>query len=135
MLAYGKLLRWQFAPPVLLLTPLSLLLLKQRRAWLLTLMLCLVMYTFILTAGMNPDLDIQTLFIARVNWIPSYAILAILIGFGLTHLLVFAARHNRFVFCLACIAAILLSFAPLEANFDPEFVKHFGGSEQSGFGE
>jgi hypothetical protein len=131
MLAYFRLLLWQFTPLVLLLAPFSLLLLRQKSLWLLSLIVCLFMYTFVLTAGLNPELDIQTLFIGRVNWIPSYAILAVLIGLGVGGLLESAAQRGRFVFCLACAAAILISFAPLTSNFDPTFVKLFGGSEQA----
>ena len=134
MLAYFKLLLLQFTPPILLLAPFFLFFLKHKALWLLALLLCLFMYTFVLTAGLNPELDLQTLFIVRVNWIPSYSMMAILIGTGLTQLLALASRSRRFVFCLACVAAILLSFAPLTANFDPEFIKYFGGSEQGWWG-
>ena len=130
MLAYSKLLLLQFTPPVLLLASFSLFVLKRRTLWLLALLLCLFMYTFVLTAGLNPELDLQTLFIVRVNWIPSYAVMAILIGFGLTQLLSVVSNRGRSVFWLACAAAVLLSLSPLAANFDPEFVKYFGGSGQ-----
>jgi hypothetical protein len=137
MFAYGEMLLWQFTTPVLLPAIFSVFLLKRKemRFWSLMLLLAFFMYTAVLTAGMNPSLDIQTLFIGRVLWIPSYSIMAILIGFGLSVLLEFASGQSRFVFCLACLTAILISFAPLTSNFDPEFVKFFGGSEQSWLGE
>ena len=137
MRSSGKLLLWQFTTPALLLAGAAVYLLtrKEFRLWGLTLGLALFMYTFVLTAGLNPELDLQTLFITRVQWIPSYSMIAILMGIGLSALLDFAGRRGRFVFYLACAAAILISFAPLTSNFDPEFIQSFGGSEQNGLNE
>jgi hypothetical protein len=137
MAAYARLLAWQFSGPVLILSIAAPTLLKAReqRVWLLLIFLTCLLYSIALTIGMNPDADIQTLFIGRVQWIPSYSLMAILIGFGLIGLLDFASRRSRSVFYLACLTAILLSFAPLTANLDPEFVKYFGGSEQGWLGE
>lgn len=136
MRRFGKLLLWQFTTPVLFLAgAAAFLLARKTRLWTLALALALFMYTFVLTAGLNPELDLQTLFISRIHWIPSYSMIAILIGIGLSVLLDFAGRRGRFVFCLACAAAILISFAPLTSNLDSEFIRCFGGSEQSGLSE
>lgn len=133
MTSYLRLLVPQFTLPALILGLASPGLLRAHglRTWFLTVALTFLLYSVALTIGLNPECDLQTLFIARIQWVPSYALMALLIGLGLTHALAWTSRRGRLVFGLACIAAVVLSFAPLKAQFDPSFVKQFGASAQN----
>ena len=132
--SYARLLALQFPLPLIALALPSAVLLRSRqsRPWLLMLLLAFLMYSLVLTWGANPHPDRQTLFFVRVLWIPSYAILALLIGLGATVGLDFVSRRGRRAFAPAAVAVLLMSGAPLAAHFDPAFVRAFGGSGQRG---
>ncbi len=107
------------------------------RSWLLTTAMGFVAVSIVFIALWNPALDIQTLFIGRVQFIQSHTLYALWLGYGLVlmlamiELLVGTVRALRW----AAVAGALL-FPPglmLWQNFfDEELVRMFGGAEQNG---
>ncbi len=89
MAAYGRFLLDQYPPWMLLLSlpSVSMLRIESGRLWILLLLLTLLLYSVGITLGLNANPDIQTLFIARVQWIPSCAVVAMLTGLGMGHAL------------------------------------------------
>ena len=63
---------------------------RKSRTWLLTTLWAFISLSIILITFQNPQLDIQTLFIGRVQFIQSHAVYAIWLGYGLIFLLIYA---------------------------------------------
>ncbi|AKJ64316.1 DUF2723 domain-containing protein [Kiritimatiella glycovorans] len=104
--------------------------------WLLTSAVAFIAVGIMFIILQNPKLDIQTLFIARVQYIQSHAIYAIWLGYGLLLLMAFLQTlvHNRPLFRYTGLALVLLlPFSLIWKNYYSE--KQFsvvGGCEQNG---
>jgi Ni/Fe-hydrogenase subunit HybB-like protein len=73
--------------------------LRRRARRLLYFVICsFVLFSVVALAGVNPDIDVQATFISKHLFLPSYALLAILIGFGLVILLDGIQVQKRMVF-------------------------------------
>ncbi|MBP7274611.1 MAG: DUF2723 domain-containing protein, partial [Kiritimatiellae bacterium] len=106
-------------------------------AWLFTTWLGFLSLSFMFIIVLNPELDAQTVFIQRVQFIPSHAIFALWIGAGAILVLALAERLVRALpgarWALALTLLILLPGVPLWKNAcDPYIVSAFGGAEQHG---
>jgi len=77
-LFFGRQLAWYFrlTAPILSLPWLR----HQTRKSIILLLLAWLLFAIGVLIGMNPQLDIQNTFITRVTFIPSFALLALLIG-------------------------------------------------------
>ena len=84
----------------------------------------------------NPKLDIQTLFIARVQYIQSHAVYAIWIGYGLLLMMAFLESlvgNNPVTRWVGSALVFLLPFSLIYNNYNSEDqLKVLGGSEQNG---
>ena len=106
-------------------------------AWLFTTWLGFLSLSFMFIIVLNPELDTQTVFIQRVQFIPSHAIFALWIGAGAILVLAVAERWLRAIpgarWALALTLLILLPGVPLWKNaYDPYIVSAFGAAEQNG---
>jgi hypothetical protein len=85
--AYASLAVAQFTAPILAvaLVPVAILprLRRPARRSLAVLLTALFLFSVVTLLGAHPSVDVQTLFAARLLFIPSFALLAILIGYGL----------------------------------------------------
>jgi tetratricopeptide (TPR) repeat protein len=106
-------------------------------SWLLTTWIGFLAMSFIFIAVLNPELDLQTVFIQRVQFIPSHAFFAIWIGLGIVTALAIAERELRGSavarWSLAAIALAGVPGTPLWKNAaDPYILRAFGSAEQRG---
>ena len=133
-------IREQFSTPISLLALLPFLFFikldRRARGWLITALISFFSLSIILVIFQNPQLDIQTLFIGRVQFIQSHAVYAIWLGygliFGLTWLetLVGGMGLARF---LGPVFAILLPLVLVWQNgYDKTQLLILGGAEQHG---
>ncbi len=104
--------------------------------WLIATLVSFISLGIILIAFQNPQLDIQTLFIGRVQFIQSHAVYAVWLGyglvFGLTHLEVLTGGRGR-IKGLAILLVFLLPLVLVYQNyFDKDQVRIVGGAEQNG---
>jgi tetratricopeptide (TPR) repeat protein len=83
-----------------------------------------------------PKLDVQTLFIGRVQYIQSHAIWAMWIAYGILFAIALLAtwlKANRFALYGACALSLAVTSVPILKNaYDEEFIKLVGGAEQNG---
>lgn len=138
--SYFRDLRQQYTVPIAALALVPFLffgqLEKRARDWLITSLWAFFSLSIVLVIFLNPKLDIQTLFIQRVQLIQSHAVYAIWIGYGIMFGLtlmetVIAGRLlTRFV---ALPIAMLLPLVLIWQNaFDEEQIRLVGGAEQNG---
>lgn len=106
-------------------------------SWLLATWAGFMSVSFMFVLIMNPQLDLQTVFITRVQFIQSHAICALWIGLGviftlaITEMLFRGSLVARTLLALLALAAI--PGVPLAKNWhDPYIVTAFGGAEQNG---
>lgn len=138
--AYLHDLRSQFFGPVALLAVLPFAFIvrvgRRNRNWLFTTLLAFVGVGIIFIILQNPKLDMQTLFIARVQYIQSHAIYAIWLGYGLLLLMAWLEAlvgNNPFTKWLGTLMVFLLPFSLVAKNYFSEEQKRVvGGSEQNG---
>lgn len=104
--------------------------------WLLVTIIAFVTLSVILLVFLNPKLDIQTLFIQRVQHIQSHAVFAIWIGYGFLFLL---ARVETTLGGMGIVKVLgigvvaLAAFIPIWENLHNERrIEIYGGSEQTG---
>lgn len=133
-------LREQFSTPILLLAPIPFLFFfkldRRSRGWLITALISFISVSIIFIIFQNPALDIQTLFIGRVQFIQSHAIYAVWLGYGL----IFGLAWLEALFSgmgvarfLAPTFAMLLPLVLLYQNaFDERQIMILGGAEQNG---
>lgn len=104
--------------------------------WMITTFVAFHSLTVIFLIYQWPSLDVQTLFIGRVQYIQSHAIWAMWIAYGLLFAIALVAtwfKGNRIVLYSACAAALALTGVPILKNaFDEQFIKLVGGAEQNG---
>lgn len=138
--AYLRDLRAQFFGPVALLAILPFVFIirvgRKNRDWLFTTLVAFVGVGILFIVLQNPKLDIQTLFIARVQYIQSHAIYALWLGYGLLLLMAFLetkVKNNPVTKWIGTALVFLLPFSLIYKNYyNPEQLKVVGGSEQNG---
>ncbi len=105
-------------------------------SWLLTTYVSFFCLTFVFVLFQYPALDVQTLFIGRVQYIQAHAIYALWISYGLVLLLALVdmwTRGNPAVKYASIALAVLLPLALIHRNaVDETFVAEWGGVEQNG---
>lgn len=103
--------------------------LQQR--WLLASLVAFLGLSVLFISFQNLDLDIQTQFIGRVQFIQSHSLFALWIGYGL--LLALAALRRRLA---TTVGATLMAIVPLplvyQNYFDADQLRLVGGAEQNG---
>ena len=103
--------------------------------WFLTSLVAFISLGIVLIAFQNPELDIQTLFIGRVQFIQSHAVYALWLGYGI--ILAFAYLETCLggrgvVKFLGAAATAILPLALVWQNvYDKEQIKIVGGAEQN----
>ncbi len=104
--------------------------------WIITSFVAFYSLTVIFLIFQWPKLDVQTLFIGRVQYIQSHAIWALWISYGIIFLI---ARlnswmdGNRAFLTAFCALSLALPAAPLLKNaYDDTFIQLVGGAEQNG---
>ncbi|MBU1693762.1 MAG: DUF2723 domain-containing protein [Verrucomicrobia bacterium] len=133
-------LREQFSTPISLLALLPfvffLKLDRRARTWLVTALVLFFSVSIVLVIFQNPALDIQTLFIGRVQFIQSHAVYAIWLGYGLIFGLAWLETVlgglgvARF---LGPVFAVLLPLVLVYQNgYDDNQLLILGGAEQHG---
>jgi len=138
--AYLRDLRAQFFGPVALLAILPFAFIvrigRKNRDWLLTTVASFIGVGIIFIILQNPKLDIQTLFIARVQYIQSHAVYALWIGYGLLLMMAWLEAlvgNNLFTKWVGTLLVFLLPFSLIYKNYySKEQLKVVGGSEQNG---
>jgi len=161
--AYLRDLSAQFLTPVALLAIIPFIsvrwLGKKNNFWLLTTWTAFIGVGILFMILQNPKIDMQTLFIARVQYIQSHAVYAIWIGYGLLLLMalldtvltilvrkLITSEHDykgssdrtgttivRFVTLIGVILVLLLPFSLVWKNYYSKQQEHVvGGSEQNG---
>ena len=138
--AYLHDLRAQFYGPVALLAILPFAFIvrvgRKNRDWLFTTVAAFVGVGILFIILQNPKLDIQTLFIARVQYIQSHAIYALWLGYGLLLMMAWLEAlvgNNPFTRWVGTLLVFLLPFSLVYKNYyDKEQLKVVGGSEQNG---
>jgi len=109
---------------------------KKNRAWFLTTVLAFIGVGIIFMILQNPKLDIQTLFIARVQYIQSHAIYAIWLGYGLLLMMALLetwVKNNSFTKFIGVALVAALPFSLVYKNyFSEKQLQVVGGSEQNG---
>jgi thioredoxin-like negative regulator of GroEL len=138
--AYLHDLRSQFFGPVALLAVLPFLFIvrigRKNRDWLFTTLVAFVGVGILFIILQNPKLDIQTLFIARVQYIQSHAIYAIWLGYGLLLLMAWLealVKNNPFIKWIGTALVFLLPFSLVYKNyFSEKQLQVVGGCEQNG---
>ncbi|MFA6172761.1 MAG: DUF2723 domain-containing protein [Kiritimatiellales bacterium] len=138
--AYLRDLSAQFFWPVACLAVLPFLFIvrvgRQNRDWLFTTMAAFIGVGILFIILQNPKIDIQTLFIARVQYIQSHAVYAIWIGYGLLLLMAWLealVRNNPVTKWVGTLMVFLLPFSLIIKNYySKDQLKVVGGSEQNG---
>jgi thioredoxin-like negative regulator of GroEL len=138
--AYLHDLRAQFFGPIALLAILPFAFIvrvgRKNRDWLFTTVAAFIGVGILFIILQNPKLDIQTLFIARVQYIQSHAIYALWIGYGLLLLMAWLEAlvgNNPVTKWLGTLLVFLLPFSLVYKNYySKEQLKVVGGSEQNG---
>lgn len=104
--------------------------------WLVACLTAFVSLGVIFIAFQNPSLDIQTMFIGRVQFIQSHAVYALWLGYGLiftlTHLELLLAGRRVVRWAAPALAVALPLVLVYQNFFDEEQVAMMGGAEQNG---
>ena len=138
--AYLRDLRAQFLLPIaaLALIPFASVrwLGKKNVFWLLTTLVSFIAVGLLFMILQNPKVDMQTLFIARVQYIQSHAVYAIWIGYGLLLLMAWLeakVQANSLTKWVGVAMVALLPFSLVAKNYFSEQQETVvGGSEQNG---
>ena len=105
-------------------------------AWLLTTLVSFFFLSIVLVVFLNPSLDVQTLFIQRVQLIQSHAVYALWLGYGLIFALATLeawAGGTGVAKYIGLALTIALPIVPIWRNaFNEEIVTILGGAEQNG---
>ena len=140
VLAYLRDLRGQFFGPTALLALIPFASLpwigKKNRAWFYTTVVAFIAVGILFMILQNPKIDIQTLFIARVQYIQSHAVYAIWLGFGLLLMMALLetwVKNNPFTKWVGTLLVFLLPFSLVAKNYYSDKQRQVvGGSEQNG---
>ncbi|MBM4152020.1 MAG: DUF2723 domain-containing protein [Kiritimatiellaceae bacterium] len=108
---------------------------RTNRVWLFSTVAAFIGVGIVFIVLQNPKIDIQTLFIARVQYIQSHAVYAIWIGYGLLLLMAWMESlvgNNPFTKWVGIAMVFLLPFSLIYKNYYSEQqLKVVGGSEQN----
>ncbi len=108
---------------------------RRGRTWLITSLIAFFSLSVVLITFQNPELDIQTLFIGRVQFIQSHAVYAIWLGYGLVFGLAFLETLLGGMGVAKVVAIGLATLLPLtliyQNAYDKEQIKIVGGAEQN----
>jgi uncharacterized membrane protein YhaH (DUF805 family)/tetratricopeptide (TPR) repeat protein len=106
------------------------------RIWIFTTVAAFIGVGILFIILQNPKIDMQTLFIARVQYIQSHAVYAIWIGYGLLLMMAWLqalVRNNFLTKWVGTALVFLLPFSLIYKNyFNEKQLKYVGGSEQNG---
>lgn len=109
---------------------------RQMVEWYAVTLIIFLFLTVVFIIFQFPKLDVQTLFIMRVQYIQAHAIYAMWIAYGImftVSALATLSNGNRQVFMAGIAVAALLPVVPILRNaYDDEFVAIAGGCEQNG---
>ncbi|WP_372806184.1 protein O-mannosyl-transferase family [Pontiella sp.] len=109
---------------------------KKNIGWLVTTLVAFLSVGIIFMILQNPKTDIQTLFIARVQYIQSHAIFVIWLGYGILFLMAWLetlAKNNPITKVGGVVLVLLLPFSLIHKNKTNESqIKVVGGAEQNG---
>ncbi len=138
--AFWRDLQRQFSLPIAALGVLPFLLLRRirpdMRDWLATTLIGFLGVSIVFLTFQNPSLDLNTLFIARVQFIQSHAFWALWIGYGLLIALAwlhYRAGGQRPLIYAGAALALALPAIPLWQNArDEKLLRVFGGADQHG---
>ena len=105
-----------------------------QQRWLITSMVGFFSVSVVFLIFQNPQLDIQNLFIGRVQFIQSHAFYALWLGYGLLLSVAWLERLlGRWVLAPALLAGLLLPGVLLWQNgYDEDQLRIVGGAEQNG---
>jgi len=140
VLAYLRDLRAQFLGPIAALAAIPFIFMfrlkRKNNFWLLTTLAAFIGVGLLFMILQNPKIDMQTLFIARVQYIQSHAVYAIWIGYGLLLMMAWLetlVHDNVFTKWIGVALVLLLPFSLIWKNYYSEKQLHVvGGSEQNG---
>ncbi|MBL7016492.1 MAG: DUF2723 domain-containing protein [Kiritimatiellales bacterium] len=138
--AYLRDLRAQFLAPVAALALIPFVsvrwLGKKNNFWLLTTLTAFIGVGLLFMILQNPKIDMQTLFIARVQYIQSHAVYAIWLGYGLLLMMAWLetkVHDNVLTKWVGVALVLLLPFSLVWKNYYSKQQEHVvGGSEQNG---
>ncbi|OQA23676.1 MAG: Tetratricopeptide repeat protein [Verrucomicrobia bacterium ADurb.Bin345] len=127
---------WWISALVLLIPPFLRAIDRRARNWLAVTFLTFISLTVIFLIFQYPQLDVQTLFIGRVQYIQAHAVFALWIAygliFGLTWIETLAGGRGAAKY-VGIVAVALIPLAPVLRNaYDDEYLKIVGGVEQNG---
>lgn len=109
---------------------------RRTRHWLIVTLISFISLTVIFLVFQYPDLDVQTLFIGRVQYIQAHAIFALWISYGLMFALIrldMLAGGRKAVNYVGLAAVCALVLVPIVRNqYDEEYIKMVGAVEQNG---
>lgn len=109
---------------------------KRENLWILTTVIAFLGVSIVFLVLQNPKMDIQTRFIARVQYIQSHAIYAVWIGYGILLLmgaLESLVKNNKLTKIIGVSLVALLPLALIYKNYtDDEQLKIVGGAEMNG---
>jgi len=107
---------------------------RRGRTWLITTIWTFMSLSIVLVVFLNPQLDIQTLFIQRVQLIQSHAVYALWLGYGLIFSLMFIETllggKGMVKFAAVVLAALLPLVLIWQNAYDKTQIKIVGGAEQ-----
>ncbi len=136
---YFKELEDQFTLPLVLMAVLPIFYIRRIRrkewVWLGSLLIAFAFLGVGLLALINPGHDIQSMFIARVQFVQSVAVFALLIGYGLVLGLTFISSlaKSRVVLCGAVLIMLLSPLCLIWKNvYDKELIRSYGASDLQG---
>ncbi len=109
---------------------------RRSRYWLITTLVAFLSMTVIFIIFQFPKLDIQTLFIGRVQYIQAHAIFAMWISYGLIFSLTMmetVLKKNKPVLYASLLVILLLPLIPILRNaYEKEYIRLGGACEQNG---
>lgn len=109
---------------------------RRLRDWLIVSLVGFVAMTTIFIIFQYPKLDIQTLFIGRVQYIQAHAIFALWIGYGAMFVIAILdtlSKRRREVVFAGLLIVLLLPLAPVLRNaYDQELIQKTGSADQQG---
>jgi len=109
---------------------------EKGRHWLMVTIAAFMALSVVLVIFLNTQLDIQTLFIGRVQLIQSHAVYALWLGYGLIFTLarleVAVAGRGMTVYAGIALVALLPLISILQNGFDRQRLDIVGGAEQNG---
>ena len=133
---------WQFTSPMIVLSILCYILIWRTRrrsiTWFIVTVMMFCALSFLFLMFQYPDLDVQTLFIGRVQYIQCHAIYALWLSYGMILGLSWLSRHMHRHVPMGAISVILAVVLPSILVFrnaftdNEDYRKLLGGVEQNG---